>query len=62
MRALFDVSFSLQQQRKRERKKRSVYNKRAVIKTFVQQQQKQKQQKQQKQARALFEVQTTPLE
>ena len=53
MRALFDVSFSLQQQRKREREKdvRSVYNKRraAVIKTFAQQQQK----KQQKQRRAL---------
>ena len=56
MRALFDVSFSIQQQRKREREKDgSVYNKRAVIKTFVQQQQK----KQQKQARALFEVQQT---
>jgi hypothetical protein len=52
MRALFDVSFSLQQQRKREREKdvRSVYNKRkGVIKTFAQQQQK----KQQKQRRAL---------
>jgi hypothetical protein len=49
MRALFDVSFSLQQQRKREREKdvRSVYNKRkGVIKTFAQQQQKKKQQKQ----------------
>ena len=55
------MSLSLFNNKEREREKdvRSVYNKRrAVIKTFAQQQQK----KQQKQARALFEVQDTPLE
>ena len=54
------MSLSLFNNKEREREKDvSVYNKRrAVIKTFAQQQQK----KQQKQARALFEVQDTPLE
>jgi hypothetical protein len=53
------MSLSLSTTKKEREKDGSVYNKRrAVIKTFAQQQQK----KQQKQARALFEVQETPLE
>ena len=44
--------------RERERKEAFILNAGPVIKTFAQQQQK----KQQKQARALFEVQDTPLE